>query len=218
MKRRMLLFVAVITALCSFNSETQAQKTVKLFNGKDLSNWNFIVDKNSKPADQVFSIKDGVIHIAGNPFGYMYTKEKYGDYKLHVEWRYPTEATNSGIFVLIAEAHDGNPFPNGIEVQLAAGKAGDFVCLGGSDLFEFHQRPGTARPAFPVVERANGSVEKPVGEWNEANIWVKDGTISVYVNGIYQNTGTNKVKSGYIGLQSEGKDIQFRNVTVTEWK
>lgn len=56
------------------------------------------------------------------------------------------------------------------------------------------------------------------GEWNEANIFVKDGVITVYVNGVYQNTGTNKVKEGHIGLQSEGGPIQFRNVTLTPWE
>jgi len=217
MKKSMLLFAVMLTALFCFQTETSAQKTVKLFNGKDLSNWNFIVDKNSVPADQVFSIKDGVINIKGQPFGYMYTKEKYDNFKLHVEWRWGEGDSNSGIFLLIEEAKDGNPFPNGIECQLAAGNAGDFVCLGGSDLFEFHQRPGEPRPGFPVVKKANESSEKPAGEWNEANIWVKDGTITVYVNGVYQNTGTNKVKSGHIGLQSEGKTVQFRNVTVTNW-
>ncbi|MDL2256173.1 DUF1080 domain-containing protein [Parabacteroides sp. OttesenSCG-928-G06] len=191
-----------------------AQKTEKLFNGKDLKNWNFVVDKDSKPAEQVYSVKEGVIHIEGT-LGYMYTKEKYDNYKLHVEWRWPKEASNSGIFLLIEDTK--NPFPNGIECQLHAGDAGDFVCLGGSDLAEFQQRPGTRRPAFPVVKKTNASSEKEVGEWNEANIWVKEGTITVYINGVYQNTGTNKVKSGHIGLQSEGKDVQFRNVTVTKW-
>lgn len=213
--KRMFVLAVIVTAFGSLLSQVHAQKTVKLFNGKDLSNWEFVVDKNSVPADQVYSIKDGVIHIAGSPFGYMYTKEKYDNYKLHVEWRYPKEASNSGIFLLIEDPK--NPFPNGIECQLQAGNAGDFVCLGGSDLFEFHQRPGTERPAFPVVKKTNESSEKPVGEWNEANIWVKDGTITVYINGVYQNTGTNKVKTGHIGLQSEGKDIQFRNVNLTKW-
>ncbi|MDH6313715.1 hypothetical protein M2137_002505 [Parabacteroides sp. PFB2-10] len=211
MKKKVFVLSALFVA---FSLNLSAQKTEKLFNGKDLSNWSFVVDKNSKPAEQVYSVKDGVICIEGT-LGYMYTKEKYGDYKLHVEWRWPNEPNNSGIFLLIDEPN--NPFPNGIECQLQAGNAGDFVCLGGSDLFEFHQRPGTERPTFPVVKKANASSEKEIGEWNEANIWVKDGTITVYINGVYQNTGTNKVKSGHIGLQSEGKDIQFRNVTVTRW-
>ncbi|MDD2438425.1 MAG: DUF1080 domain-containing protein [Massilibacteroides sp.] len=213
-KNKMSVLLLIVAAFIGAVS-VQAQKTVTLFNGKDLLNWNFIVDKNAVPADQVYSVSDGFIHIKGQPFGYMYTKEKYGDYKLNVEWRWVGEATNSGIFLLIEETN--NPFPNGIECQLAAGKAGDFVLLGGSDLIEFHQRPGTERPAFPVVERANPSSENPAGEWNQATIYVKDGVITVFINGVYQNTGTNKVKTGHIGLQSEGKDIQFRNVVLTQY-
>ena len=192
----------------------QAQKVEKLFNGKNLSNWNFVVDKNVVPAEQVFSVADGMIHIAGQPFGYMYTKNKYSNYKLHVEWRWPDgKVANSGVFLLIEEPK--NPFPNGIECQLHAGDAGDFVLLGGSDLAEYQGKPDEPRPQFPVVKKHTDSSETTAGEWNEANIFVKNGTITVYVNGVYQNTGTNKVKEGYIGLQSEGGPIQFRNVTIT---
>lgn len=215
MRKKMFLLAALAVSSFALSGEALAQKAEKLFNGKDLSNWNFVVDKNSVPADQVFSVRDGVIHIKGNPFGYMYTKEKYSNYKLHVEWRWPDGESNSGIFLLIADPK--NPFPNGIECQLHSGDAGDFVLLGGSDLVEYFSRPGVPRPAFPVVKKHAESSEKPAGEWNEANIFVKDGTITVYINGVYQNTGTNKVKEGFIGLQSEGKDVQFRNVTVTKW-
>ena len=147
----------------------------------------------------------------------MYTKEKYGDYKLHVEWRWPNgdSNANSGIFLLIEEPK--NPFPNGIECNLMLDNAGDFVLLGGSDLTEYQNKPGQPRPSFPKIQKANQDSEKPAGEWNEANIFVKNGVITVYINGVYQNTGTNKVKEGYIGLQSEGKEVQFRNVTITPW-
>ena len=147
----------------------------------------------------------------------MYTKEKYGDYKLHVEYRWPNgkEKANSGIFMLIEEPK--NPFPNGIECNLMLDNAGDFVLLGGSDLTEYQNKPGQPRPSFPKIQKANQDSEKPAGEWNEANIFVKNGVITVYINGVYQNTGTNKVKKGYIGLQSEGKEVQFRNVTITPW-
>ena len=105
MKKNLLSIVTIAASLFCFGNEAIAQKTIKLFNGKDLSNWNFVVDKNSVPADQVYSVKDGVIHIVGNPFGYMYTKDKYSNYKLHVEWRWPNgeEKANSGIFLLIEE-------------------------------------------------------------------------------------------------------------------
>ena len=212
MKKNLFSSIALAaTLLLGLPMGVSAQKTHKLFNGKNLNNWNFVVEKNAAPAEQVFGIQNGVIHIKGQPFGYMYTKEKYSNYKLHVEWRWPDGASNSGIFLLIADPR--NPFPNGIECQLHAGDAGDFVLLGGSELAEFEG----PRPEFPVVKKAHDSSEKPVGEWNEANIFVKNGVITVYINGVYQNTGTNKVKEGFVGLQSEGHDVQFRNVTLTEW-
>lgn len=212
MKKNLFSSIALAaTLLLGLPMGVSAQKTHTLFNGKNLNNWNFVVENNAVPAEQVFGIQNGVIHIKGQPFGYMYTKEKYSNFKLHVEWRWPDGASNSGIFLLIADPK--NPFPNGIECQLHAGDAGDFVLLGGSELAEFEG----PRPEFPVVKKAHDSSEKPVGEWNEANIFVKNGVITVYINGVYQNTGTNKVKEGFVGLQSEGHDVQFRNVTLTEW-
>jgi Domain of Unknown Function (DUF1080). len=51
----------------------------------------------------------------------MYTKEKYSNFILDVEWRYPVEATNSGIFLFV---QDGEKlWPNAIECQLHAGDA-----------------------------------------------------------------------------------------------
>jgi hypothetical protein len=207
-----IAFLLTIVSFTYFVGGANAQKVEKLFNGKDLSEWNFVVDKNSKPAGQVFYVRDSILHIEGT-LGYMYTKKQYGDYVLHVEWRWPTEATNSGIFILVEEPK--NPFPNGIECQLSAGNAGDLVLLGGSNLNEY-KTPPEGRPVFPVLKKSNPSSEKPVGEWNHANISVQDGIINVIINGVHQNMATNKIKSGYIGLQSEGKNIQFRNITVTD--
>lgn len=207
------LFSAIVAISCLSVSCVQAQKKEQLFNGKDLSNWNFVIEDNAIPADQVYSVQDGMILIKGHPFGYMYTKKKYSNYTLELEWKWVNEASNSGIFLLIEETK--NPFPNGIECQLHAGDAGDFVLLGGSDLQEYKQPAGQERPKFPVIKKREASNEKPAGEWNKARIIVKDGVITVYINDVFQNTGTNKVKEGHIGLQSEGKAVQFRNVTVT---
>jgi hypothetical protein len=207
---KVICLLSLFSFLC-YVDNAKAQKVEKLFNGKDLSNWNFVTDKNVESADKIFSLHDSLIHISGT-LGYMYTKKKYGNFVLHAEWRWAAEATNSGIFVLIEEAK--NPFPRGIECQLKAGSAGDLVLLGGSTLEEY-KNPPEGRPAFPVLKKANPSSEKAVDEWNHANIFVQDGIINVFINGVHQNTATSKVKSGYIGLQSEGKDVLFRNVMVT---
>ena len=203
----------MIAGLLCFLVGSCGQKE-SLFNGKDLSNWKFVVDGDKVPAKDVYSVRDGMIHIQGMPFGYMYTGKKYKDYTLELEWRWVGEAANSGIFLMIAEVKPGNPFPNGIECQLKAGNAGDFVMLGGSDMVEYIA-PASGRPNFPVIAKREASNEKPVGEWNKAKIAVKDGKITVYINGVFQNEGTNRIKEGHIGLQSEGGPIQFRNLKLS---
>jgi hypothetical protein len=207
MKKNVIGMIAV--ALCFL--VVSCGQTEQLFNGKDLSNWKFVVDGDKVPAKDVYMVRDGFIHIQGMPFGYMYTEKKYKDYSLELEWRWIGEATNSGIFLMIAEVRPGNPFPNGIECQLRGGYAGDFVLLGGSDLIEY-VAPASGRPNFPVIKKREPSNEKPLGEWNKAKIDVKDGKITVFINGVLQNQGTNRVKEGHIGLQSEGGPIQFKNL------
>jgi Domain of Unknown Function (DUF1080). len=186
-----------------------------LFNGSDLDNWGFVLKDSTKSADQVFYIKDGNIHIAGEPFGYMYTKEIYDNFKLQLEWRWPEEASNSGIFLFVQ--NENQVWPNAIECQLKAGNAGDIVLLNGSDLSEYIVPEGEERPNFPIIKKQSESSELPVREWNKAEITCENGNITIYINGVLQNQGTKSLhKSGHIALQSEGKDIQFRNLEVTK--
>jgi len=210
MKKIVFLMTTVMFCLLALS----CGKTEQLFNGKDLSNWRFVVDGDKVPAKEVYMVKDGYIHIQGMPFGYMYTEKKYKDYTLELEWRWIGEGTNSGIFMMIADPKAGNAFPLAIECQLKAGSAGDFVLLSGSDLVEY-VAPATGRPAFPVIKKRVDSNEKPIGEWNKAKIHVKDGKMTIFINGVLQNEGTNRVKEGNIGLQSEGGPIQFRNLKLT---
>lgn len=216
-----LLLVVFITSI-SFTAQAeqkakekkakkQKTETVKLFNGKDLNNWAFKLRDPAVDPKTVFLVKDGVIHITGNPFGYMRTKDSYSDYNLHLEWRYPVEATNSGIFINV-QLPD-TIWPMCFECQLKAGSAGDFITMNGSDMNE--RKDKSAR----VVNKLAPSSEKPTGEWNTMEIITKGNTIEVTLNGVLQNkaTGTNPDK-GHICLQSEGKDIQFRNVYLTRLK
>jgi hypothetical protein len=136
----------------------------------------------------------------------MRTAEKYGNYKMHVEWRWIGEGTNSGIFHRV---QDGDKvWPNAIECQLCSGKAGDYVMLGGSKISEIE-----CVGEFPVKDR-NGNYEKPIGEWNEAEIICEGKKVTVYINGQLQNECTTTTESGYIALQSEGGPIEFRNLYI----
>lgn len=214
MKTKMILFATVLLmTLLAIPNFTRAQakpkENIQLFNGKDLSNWVFKLKDPSVDPSKVFTIRNGVIHITGDPFGYMRTKEIYSDYKLQIEWRWPVEASNSGVFV-----HGQQPdtiWLKCIECQLKAGNAGDFVCMNGADMNERKDKTKA------VVDKMAKSTEKPVGEWNMMEVICKGNTIEVTVNGVLQNKGTNvSVTSGSICLQSEGKDIEFRNIFLTK--
>jgi hypothetical protein len=220
--RLMALTIMLLLAITNVTeAQTNAKKSkarnksesdkVQLFNGKDLQNWVFYLkDKSVDPAS-VFTVQNGLIHISGNPFGYMRTKESYSDYRLHVEWRWPSEATNSGVFV-----HGQKPdtiWLRCIECQLMAGNAGDFVCMNGADMNERIDK------TTPIVRKIAPSAEKAAGEWNTMEVVCSGNTIEVYVNSVLMNKGTNvNVNQGSICLQSEGKDIEFRNVYLSPVK
>jgi hypothetical protein len=184
---------------------------IQLFNGKDLSNWVFQLKDPSVDPTKVFTIQNGVIHIKGDPFGYMRTKDSYSNYKLHVEWRYPVELSNSGVFIHGQGAD--TIWLKCIECQLKAGSAGDFVCMNGSDMNERKDK------SIRMVKKLAESSEKPVGEWNTMEVTCKANTIEVVVNEVLQNKGSNlNISSGSICLQSEGKDVEFRNVWLQKEK
>jgi hypothetical protein len=203
-----VLFVWACT-IANAQNECAPVLNTSLFNGKDLANWEFFLKDQSVDPVTVFYVKDAAIHITGNPFGYMRTKEEFRDYKLHLEWRWPMEGTNSGVFI-----HTQKPdviWPSCFEVQLMAGNAGDFICVGGATMIERTDQEKRVIPKF------NPSNEVALGEWNNMDVICKGNTIEVYINGNLQNkaSGTS-LSAGHICLQSEGKDIEFRNIFLSK--
>lgn len=205
----MLVLCAVLGGSMVAQNECAPVLNTSLFNGKDLNNWEFYLRDQTVDPGTVFMVKDAAIHITGNPFGYMRTKEQYSDFKLHLEWRWPVEPTNSGVFI-----HAQKPdtiWPACFECQLKAGSAGDFICMAGTDMNERTDKTKLA------VAKKSASNELPVGEWNTMEVTCKGNTIEVVINGTLQNkaTGTSLSK-GSICLQSEGKAVEFRNVFITK--
>jgi hypothetical protein len=205
MKRILCIALGLAALVCVSCGERET----KLFNGKDLTGWTFrLAPDSTVPATDVFGVKDGVITIAGQPFGYMITDESFSDYKLHVEWRWVGEPSNSGIF-LHAEPIDA-VWPRCAEVNLMNGRAGDMIASGGSAFEELQE----GRFLRSTVE----SAEKPAGEWNTAEIICQGNHIQAYVNGVLMNEAHFDRTEGRIALQSEGGPLEIRNVFVTPVK
>jgi len=192
-------------------------KRIDLFNGKDLTGWiRFSPDDKQGPdkqwtVDKVWSVADGVIRCTGVPNGYIRTTEDYADYKLHLQWRWTGEPTNSG--VLLHKAGIDRVWPTCVEAQLKHQEAGDFWLLSHSTIEVGGQQIGPK--AFANAKKQHPSNEKPPGEWNTYDIVCDGGRVTLTVNGQVQNEGTEATpSSGPICLQSEGSPIEFRNITL----
>ena len=58
---------------------------------------------------------------------------------------------------------------------------------------------------------------KGKGEWNVYDVVCVDGTVKLSVNGKFVNGVRNaSIKKGYLCLESEGAEIQFRNIQIME--
>ncbi len=208
----------VAFAQMAIAAEKDAQG-VALFNGKDLAGWeHFLVDAKVKK-EQVWSVKDGVLVCQGKPGGYLRTTKKYQNFKLVVEWRWAEKPGNSGVLMRIT----GKPtmLPNCMEAQLASGSAGDMYGFQGfkvgGDKSRFSANP-KAVGGLTNLKKITGNEKKP-GEWNRYDITVKGDSVTLLVNGKKVNQASGcTVRPGYIGLQSEGGVIHFRNVHITPLK
>jgi len=204
-----IVFMAALAmpVFAQLNTAIAPSKRIDLFDGKTLDGWTFVSQKTNFPAASIWSVTNGVIRCLGKPNGYARTLQAYRDFRLHVEWRWPKAAGNSGVFVHI------NPpdvvWPLCFEAQLLAGDAGELRLNGGARL------ASVTDPKVIAVRRRVPGTEKPVGEWNEYDIVCRGDTISIRVNGVLQNEASGmSVSSGAIGLQAEGALVEFRNVYI----
>ncbi|HUE71081.1 MAG TPA: DUF1080 domain-containing protein [Pirellulaceae bacterium] len=113
-----------------------------LFSGKDLAGLTtWLKDTHRDDPRGVFSVKDGILYLSGDGFGYVATDKAYRDYHLTVEYKWGQKTDggkyvrNSGI-LLHATGPDGGAggsWPSCIECQLAQGCVGDFIVIRGKD-------------------------------------------------------------------------------------
>jgi hypothetical protein len=201
-----LVNIALGTEPSAISSEPP-KGSVVLWNGRDLGGWTVFFKEPEKVSDPVWSLHDTALNFRKvDSLGYVRTEESYGDYHLHVEWRWPDGAGNSGV-LLHMQAPDA-VWTTCMEAQLKSGAAGFLIAMGSLD-FEGGAMDRGRRRKPPVTT----SVEKPVGEWNRYDIFCRGNTIAVYVNDQLMNR-VEKVSptSGYIGLQCEGAAVEFKNV------
>lgn len=117
---------------------------IKLFNGRDLNGfYTWIRGSEYEDPKKVFTVQDGMIHISGDGYGGIITKESYRDYHLIVEFKWGEKtwgdredrARDSGVLVHAWGADGGysNTWMASIEAQIIEGGVGDILVLSGKD-------------------------------------------------------------------------------------
>jgi len=224
-KQRATLFGSFL-ALCLLTNVIQAADLPQykpLFNGKDLTGWvNVNTDKDT------WYVKDGMLVCTGHPIGVMRTDKQYENFLLHIEWRHMEAGGNSGVFAWSeGTVPEGRRLPKGMEIQMLE-----------LDWVNQHKMKDGTLPPIAYVHGelfgANGLITTPdnprgtrsksienrckgKGQWNVYDVVCVDGTVKLSVNGKFVNGVRNaSIKKGYLCLESEGAEIQFRNIQIME--
>ncbi len=210
MRPSLRLGFALLFPFALLRAETPT-KPAALLNGKDLANWELTVDPATDIATVCKYHADGALAVAGKPLGFLATKASYENFKLHAEWRWTDKAGNSGILLHISSGPKDRVWPLCHQVQTKNKAVGDMIPMAGATFAEPFTTPPGANPSFRAHAAADS--EKPVGEWNSADIVCRGDTIEVTINGIAQNKVTKvSPAAGRVGFQLEGIPYELRNV------
>jgi putative membrane-bound dehydrogenase-like protein len=204
--------LADVLAMLSSNPRAPGKRGAprELLDGKSLAGWTFFLEDPKAKMEDVWSVKDGVVHCKGHPIGYLRTTEDFTDYVCTVEWRFDPAlgAGNSGVLLRMTGAD--KVWPKSVESQLNSGDAGD--------IWNIDQVPMQVDPTRTQGRRTiklQPSSEKPLGEWNRYVITLDGGELTLEVNGVKQNEAHwVEHVPGKICLQSEGAPIEFRKVEI----
>jgi len=178
-----------------------------LFDGKDLSGWEVVSGDR-----EAWQAKGGVIGCGREGGGWLKSNEQYEDFVLSLEYNI-SRGGNSGIFV--RSAREENPAYTGMELQI---------------LDDHQQKPNAhSTGAIYASVAASKNMSKPAGEWNKVTIAcigrrlldVMNGEKIIDVNlddytvplGGRTPLG-DRLRKGFIGLQSHSNAVWFRNITI----
>jgi hypothetical protein len=219
------VFILIVIPLIS-NGQQSEDKTVSLFNGKDLTGWHVDVpDADNNPdIKPTFIVRNGKLVSLGDPRGHLITDKQYENYRLVVEYRFAGKPGNCGVLV-----HASKPralykmFPKSIEVQMNSGHAGDFWCIVEDITVPNMVARRGPKKEWGITEGKKRRIlnltddsEQPVGEWNTMVIEAVGDEIKVWVNGDLVNHGSKcTARKGQIALQAEGAEVEFRKLDLT---
>jgi hypothetical protein len=224
--KKLLLPLTLLLATVSYQARSQSKM---LFNGKDLKGWHVDVPEMDKDANakSPFLVRDGLLVSLGKPGGHLITDDQYENFRLTFNYRFAGKPGNCGALVFVSTPRAlYEMFPKSIEIQMMNQNAGDFWCIQ-EDItvpdMEKRRGPkekwGVNGDKLRRIPNLTDGTEKPLGEWNSMVIECVRNSIKVWLNGVMVNYGYNATaEKGQIALQSEGSEVEFKEVKVTPIK
>jgi hypothetical protein len=187
--------------------------------------WYTWLEKSGKNNDtkKVFTFKGNLIHVSGEEFGYICTEKMYSNFKLTLEFKWgvkkfpprENEKRDAGILYLANHYRGDKIWPRSFEFQIQEGDCGDFWM---TDSTTIVYKGKTTTSERWHREAKFTDAEKPNGEWNKVEVIVRNGKITHMLNGVLVNEGSDpSIKEGHIILQSEGAELDYRNVKITAY-
>jgi len=186
-----------------------------LFDGTNLDAWQgntsaYVVSDEGTLA--IYPTKDS----GGN----LYTKEEFSDFVYRFEFRL-TPGANNGIG--IRSPLNGDAAYVGMEIQVLDDDADMYKDL---EIYQYHGS------VYGIIPAKRGSL-KPMGEWNQEEIYIKGDDIKVTLNGtvILEGNLREAVKngtldkkdhpglqrmSGHIAFLGHGSEVHFKNIRIKD--
>ncbi len=182
----------------------------------DLLNTGLVGWQQIGGQEGAWRFEKGILSVEGDSGGWLATHRPYDNFALQLEFRVPPGG-NSGVF--IRAPLEGDPAYTGLEIQIL-----DDYAERGTRLEPF-QYTGSIYGIQAPSER----VSKKAGQWQRMIIIARgvhiqvglngkkivDTDLSYYVHLADTHPGLLR-KGGYIGLQSHGSRIEFRNIKLRE--
>ncbi len=203
---RFLMLAALVWPAMSSAAEPEWRS---LFDGESLEGWEQVGPGR-------FVVEDGMLRTEGGMGLLWYTKEKFADVEIRVEFKLGRPTANSGVFVRIPEPPESpwDAVHGGYEVQID--ESGDA-----------YHRTGV------LYSLTEALAEPELEEWNELLITLDGDETRVAVNGVevtrfkegdavpereeeWEPERGPRPAAGYIGLQNHGSHdvVYFREVRI----
>ncbi|MEJ1242442.1 family 16 glycoside hydrolase [Chryseolinea sp. T2] len=198
------------------SAEEQKAGFKPLFDGKTLDNW--IGNKT----DYVVEGNTIALYPGEKSHGNLYTEKEYSDFTMRFEFQL-TPGANNGLG--IHAPLEGDAAYVGKELQILDNTSPQYAQL---QPYQYHG-------SVYGILAAKRDYLKPVGEWNEQEVYVKGDHIRITLNGTVIVDGDLKKAtangtadhkdhpglqrhSGHIGFLGHGSVVRFRNLRINEIK